>query len=152
MSVPTTLACEALIGFKDGHAHLQGSRCADCGEVYFPAASSCTRCLSVSIQAHDIGGSGVLWSWTVQEFLPKRPYNSGETAETFKPYGVGYVQMECGLKVESRLTEADPAQLKIGMPMDLVLIPYRIEANGNAIHTFAFQPTANNQQNGDSHV
>lgn len=151
MSAPPTLACDALIGFQEGHPHLQGSQCADCGEVYFPEATNCTRCLSTRIQPYDIGSAGVLWSWTVQEFLPKLPYNSGETAATFKPYGVGYVQMACGLKVESRLTEADPARLAIGIPMNLVLIPYRIEADGKTIHTFAFQPSANHQ-NGDSHA
>jgi uncharacterized protein len=151
MSVPPTLACEALIGFQDGHAHLQGSQCADCGEVYFPAATNCTRCLSTNMQAYDIGAAGVLWSWTIQEFLPKPPYNSGETAATFKPYGVGYVQMACGLKVESRLTEADPARLAIGMPMNLVLIPYRVETEDKAVHTFAFQPAAH-QQNGGIHA
>lgn len=151
MSVPPNLACEGLIGFHEGHAHLQGSKCVDCGEVYFPATSNCTRCLSTHQQTYNLGTCGVLWSWTIQEFLPKQPYNSGETADTFKPYGVGYVQMECGIKVEARLTEADPARLMIGIPMDLVFIPYRIEADGKVVHTFAFQPAANHI-NGVSHA
>jgi len=98
------------------------------------------------MRAFDLGRSGVLWSWTIQSFLPKPPYDSGETAENFQPYGVGYVQMACGLKVESRLTEADPAALEIGMPMELVLIPYRTGADRAPVHTFAFQPQ------GGSHV
>ncbi len=141
MSDSLSLVCEELIGFTQGQAHLQGSQCADCGETYFPAVHSCTRCLSTNIQAYNLGNAGVLWSWTIQEFLPKPPYNSGETPANFKPYGVGYVQMPCGLKLESRLTESHPDQLSIGIPMNLVLIPYRVDADGKVVHTFAFAPT-----------
>ncbi|GJI90466.1 Zn-ribbon domain-containing OB-fold protein [Duganella hordei] len=146
MSTPPLLVSDALIGFQDGQPHLLGSQCADCGETYFPAADSCTRCRCARMQACDLGRTGVLWSWTVQDFLPKAPYNSGETAETFRPYGVGYVQMACGIKVEARLTEADPERLAIGMPMALVLLPYRVNAQGESIHTFAFQSAPDNHQ------
>ena len=110
MSSPV-LACPGLLQMEGDRPHLIGSRCADCGEIYFPSAASCTRCRSTQLEPHDLGSSGVLWSWTIQGFLPKPPYNSGETADTFQPYGVGYVEMACGIKVESRLTVADPAAL-----------------------------------------
>ncbi|HEU0199890.1 MAG TPA: OB-fold domain-containing protein [Burkholderiaceae bacterium] len=87
-----------------------------------------------------MGSTGVLWSWTIQGFLPKPPYNSGETPDTFKPYGVGYVEMACGLKVESRLTVADPTALRIGMPMAVTLVPYRVAEAGEQVATFAFEP------------
>lgn len=134
------LACPELIRFEGDHPHLLGSECADCGEVYFPAASSCTRCLSPHMKDRDLGRRGTLWSWTIQGFLPKAPYNSGETPDTFKPYGVGYVQMECGIKIETRLTVAEPEALNIGMPMRLTLIPYRVSAEGEHTFTFAFEP------------
>jgi uncharacterized OB-fold protein len=146
MSASPLLACDALIGLNNGRPHLLGSQCADCGEVYFPATDNCTRCLCTRMQACDLGRTGVLWSWTVQTFLPKAPYDSGETEATFRPYGVGYVQMACGIKVEARLTEADPDRLAIGMPMRLVLFPYRVDAHGESIHTFAFQSAVDDHQ------
>jgi uncharacterized OB-fold protein len=139
------LACPELIDFDDGQPQLLGSACADCGEVYFPATASCTRCLSHRLKPHPLGRSGTLWSWTIQGFLPKAPYDGGETPETFQPYGVGYVEMSCGIKIESRLTVADPAVLAIGMPLELALVPYRSNADGSSVFTFAFQPAANNQ-------
>ena len=33
------------------------------------------------------------------------------TTEDFEPYGVGYVELPGEVRVEARLTEADPAQL-----------------------------------------
>ena len=48
------------------------------------------------------------------------PY-AGDPDE-FEPYGVGYVELAGEVRVEGRLTEADPERLRIGMPMELVLI------------------------------
>lgn len=138
------LASPDLIRFEGDTPHLVGSRCDECGEVYFPATDSCTRCTATRMSPHDLGHRGTLWSWTIQGFLPKAPYNSGETPETFRPYGVGYVEMESGIKVESRLTVADEALLQIGMPLELTLIPYRTTGEGDEseVFTFAFRPSA----------
>jgi uncharacterized OB-fold protein len=54
------------------------------------------------------------------------------------PYGVGYVQLADELKVETRLTETEG--LRIGMDMELVLVPFRTDADGNEVVTFAFRP------------
>ena len=135
------LARPDLIRFEGDTPHLVGSRCDECGEVYFPATDSCTRCTATRMRLHDLGHRGTLWSWTIQGFLPKAPYNGGETAATFQPYGVGYVELDSGIKVESRLTVADEAQLQIGMPLELTLIPYRRTDDGE-VHTFAFRPAA----------
>ena len=87
----------------------------------------------------ELGNRGLLWTWTVQSFMPKPPYSSDETPETFEPYGVGYVQMPCGLKVEARLKENTPAQLCIGMPMQLVIEKLRTDEEGAAVMMFAFR-------------
>jgi hypothetical protein len=41
------------------------------------------------------------------------------------------------VRVEARLTEANPERLRIGMPMELVLVP---APGGNGAVTFAFRP------------
>jgi uncharacterized OB-fold protein len=35
---------------------------------------------------------GTLWTWTIQCFRPKSPPYAGD-AESFEPYGVGYVEL-----------------------------------------------------------
>lgn len=140
LAVRPRLACPHLLYLGSIGPSLLGSRCVSCGEVYFAAGSGCTRCSGTLLEPVDLGGAGRLWSWTVQGFLPKSPYDSGETEQDFRPYGVGYVEMPSGIKVESRLTVADPGLLAIGMTMLLTLVPYRITRDGEQVFTFAFEP------------
>jgi uncharacterized OB-fold protein len=56
------------------------------------------------------------------------------------PYGVGYVELPGEVKVETRLTEADPDRLQQGMEMELVVVPFRTDDKGDEIVTFAFRP------------
>ena len=88
----------------------------------------------------ELGSDGVLWSWTYQSFMPKVPYRSDETEETFRPYGVGYIEMPCGLKIESRLIGVTPDSLSIGIPMYLTLEKMREDDDGKSVVTFAFEP------------
>ena len=56
------------------------------------------------------------------------------------PFGVGYVELPGEVKVETRLTESDPDVLAPGMEMELVLVPFRTDDDGNEVVTFAFRP------------
>ena len=114
---------------------LIGGRCPDCAAVTFPKTGYCARCGSIAVEEHLLPRRGTLWTFTTQEFLPKEPYAGGETAETFQPYGVGVVQLGDEVRVEGRLTTADVSQLRIGMEVELVVIPF----NGDVV-TFAFAP------------
>ena len=74
---------------------------------------------------------------------PKSPPYAVEPGEDFEPYAVGYVELPGEVRVEARLTEADPARLRIGMPMELTLIP----APGDAgTTTFAFRPVEDDEE------
>jgi uncharacterized OB-fold protein len=44
------------------------------------------------------------------------------------------------VRVEGRLTENDPAKLSFGMEVELTMIPFATDAEGNEVVTFAFQP------------
>jgi uncharacterized OB-fold protein len=81
---------------------------------------------------------GRLWAWTTQEFPPPSPPYAGPTGDAFVPYGVGYVELGDEVRVETRLTQTNG--LRIGMEMELVLVPFRIDDDGNEVMTFAFRP------------
>ncbi len=115
---------------------LVGSECRRCGVVAFPRQGSCAACTSSDVRERGLARRGTLWTWTIQCFQPKSPPYAA-TAEDFEPFGVGYVELPDELRVEARLTEADPARLRIGMPMELVLVP--APGGGDAL-TYAFRP------------
>lgn len=89
--------------------------------------------------------TGTLWTYTVQRFRPKAPYNDGlaEQAE-FKPYAVGYVHLDGHVIVETRIVTEDLSVLKLGLPMKVVLEKLRTEADGEEILTYAFSPLREN--------
>ena len=125
--------------------HLVGGSCPDCGTTTFPRQAACPRCTRTGMREVALATRGTLWSWTIQGFEPKPPY-AGEGP--FAPYGVGYVELAAqadgaaAVLVESRLTVADPEQLHIGDELELVIVPFRRDAEGNELVTFAFRPAS----------
>ncbi len=134
---PVRPIAEGLFEETAAGPRLIGSRCRACGVVTFPQQASCARCTSTDVERHLLAPRGELWSWTTQCFRPKTPPYSGP--EEFETYGVGYVELPGECRVESILTESDPESLRIGMPMELTLIPARA-ADGSEAQTFAFAP------------
>lgn len=119
---------------------LIGGRCPDCTAVTFPLKPSCARCGSTGVERHLLPRRGTLWTWTTQDFLPKEPYASGETVQTFRPYGVGLVQLGDEVRVEARLTESDPSRLGFGIEVELAIVPFRVDDDGTEVVTYAFRP------------
>ncbi len=131
---------EGLFTFPSDEPQLIGSRCAACGIVTFPAQHSCPRCASTEMAEQLLARRGRLWAWTTQDFPPPSPPYSGPTGKDFVPFGVGYVELPGEVKVETRLTESNPDALTIGMDMELVLVPFRTDDDGDEVVTFAFRP------------
>lgn len=142
--MPTQVPVEpGVFTWPSDDPRLIGSRCTECGTHTFPAQDGCPRCTGTSMERVELEKRGTLWTWTVQGFPPKSPPYAGDAdPETFEPYGVGYVELPGQVKVEARLTEADPARLTIGMEMELVLVPLTTDGEGHRVMTFAFRPVA----------
>lgn len=120
---------------------LIGSRCGNCAAVTFPAQDSCPRCGKLEMEQRLLPREGTLWTWTTQEFLPKEPYASGETPETFKPFAVGLVQLGDDVRVEGRLTVSKPDEIRFGMGLELVIYPFRTDEDGTQVMSYAFAPS-----------
>jgi uncharacterized OB-fold protein len=131
---------EGVFTWPSDEPQLIGARCGACGIVTFPRQDSCPRCAATTMEEHLLARRGRLWAWTTQEFPPPSPPYTGPTGKDFVPFGVGYVELGGEVKVESRLTESDPARLEAGMEMELVIVPYRTDDDGNDVVTFAFRP------------
>ena len=131
---------DGLFTWPSDEPQLIASRCIACGMVMFPAQDSCARCASTEIEEHLLPRQGRLWAWTTQDFQPPSPPYSGPTGDAFVPFAIGYVELPGEVKIEARLTERDPGRLTQGMEMELVIVPFRTDEDGNDVVTFAFQP------------
>lgn len=129
---------QGIFTWPSDEPRLIGSRCAACGIVTFPTQDACPRCASPEMAEHLLARRGRLWAWTTQEFPPPSPPYAGPTGDAFVPYGVGYVELGDEVRVETRLTQTDG--LRIGMDMELVLVPFRTDEEGTEVVTFAFRP------------
>jgi uncharacterized OB-fold protein len=129
-----------LFTWPSNDPRLLGSKCQNCGVVVFPAQNSCPACSSTDTKNIELERQGKLWTYTIQGFLPNRPpYEGPETPETFKPFGVGYVELPDQTRVETRIKTNDVSKLKIGMDMELVVEKF-IERNGKDVVAYFFQP------------
>ena len=139
-----TPLAENLFTWPDDEPHLLGGQCLGCGVINFPVQSACPGCSSSDIKQIELKNRGTLWTWTTQEYPPKSPPFKGVDAENpFQPFAVGYIELAEQVRVESRLTICDPEKLKIGMEMELVIVPFVKDKEGNEMMMFAFQPINN---------
>lgn len=141
-SVPVA---EGVFTWPSAEPQLIGSRCAECGIVTFPTQDSCPRCASTAMEERLLARRGRLWAWTTQGFPPPSPPYSGPRGKDFVPFGVGYIELPGEVKVEARLTESDPDVLRHGMEMELVVVPFRTDDDGNEVVTFAFRPVGSTE-------
>jgi uncharacterized OB-fold protein len=54
------------------------------------------------------------------------------------PYGFGVVELPEGLRVLTRLTEGDPANMRFGQEVRLKLVPLHTDDEGRHVLTWAF--------------
>jgi uncharacterized OB-fold protein len=127
---------------------LIGGRCGACGALHFPRRAGCPRCGTSGPAEHLLGARGTLWTWTSQGFAPKEPFNGtvGEGGLDV-PWYVGLVEIPGELRVESLLVGVTEADLEIGMPLRLVLVPWRTDDEGRQVVTFAFTSDPDGQRN-----
>jgi uncharacterized OB-fold protein len=108
--------------FRDGVPCLVAGRCGGCGQLAFPLRARCPAC-GGALECTLLPPRGTLWTWTTQGFEPPSPpYLPDDGDGGFEPFAVGYVEFAGFLRVEGRLTEADPDRLQIGLPMEVVAL------------------------------
>ena len=112
---------------------LVGGRCPDCGRHHFPRGETCPYCAAGGARSVELSPTGRLWAWTSVNAPP--PGYRGET-----PFGFGVVELPEGIRILTRLTEADPGRLAAGQPMRLVIVPLHVDDEGNDVVTYAFGP------------
>lgn len=133
---------EGLFTWPADSPQLIASRCLDCRELCFPQQSSCPACTGRRTEPVTLSRRGTLWTWTIQHFPPPLPFAGDTNRDAFQPFGVGYVELPEGIRIEGRLTECDPARLRIGQAMELDLEPFRFAAQGVEKLIYVWRPVA----------
>jgi uncharacterized OB-fold protein len=113
---------------------LRGEVCECCGEHLFPPRDVCPACHQPANESFAFSGEGTVYSYsTVYE--PPRGY------ERFAPYTVALVRLKEGPLVTAQLTDVDPDDVRIGLPVEMVTRVLREEGKeGMIIYGYKFRP------------
>jgi len=107
-------------------------RCQECGFLAHPSPDRCPRCAARALVAARMSGGGTVYSFTIV----RRAFHPGFAAEI--PYVVALVELpeQAGLKILSRVVNAAPEAVRIGLPVEPVIVPE------GAYGLVLFQPVA----------
>ncbi len=92
---------------------ITGTRCKDCGAIFFPPRADCCKCLSSNMEWFDVSGTGKLVTYSKLEYAP---VGFGDDL----PYSIALLDYGT-YKVFGRLAKDLPeAEVKIGMELKTV--------------------------------
>jgi uncharacterized OB-fold protein len=134
---------EGLFTWPSDEPRLIGARCADCGVTTFPRQALCPRCTGDRMEESLLDRRGTLWTFTTQAFPPKSPpYIEPVDAADFEPYALGYLELAGQARVQGRIVGVPFAELRIGMALEVVVVPFAAREDGTPVLTYAFAPPA----------
>lgn len=113
---------------------LIAGQCLQCGETVFPTPMLCPNCQNENIAEVQLSRKGKIYSCTVVMQQP-RPYYKGPV-----PYGLGFVELPEGVRIETLFTDCDPDSLHIGMEVELVIEKLYEDDQGQELITYKFRP------------
>lgn len=94
------------------------------------------RCDLKAVEEVALGRRGRLYSYTLQAYQPPALF----AMEPWTPYLIGLVELPEGLRVMAMLTGCQAEDLRIDMPLELVVEPLCRDASGGDILTYKFRP------------
>jgi uncharacterized OB-fold protein len=132
---PTALSRPHWEGCREGVLRFQ--RCRDCGEAVFIPQPVCPGCFGDGLVWVESSGRGTLYSYTVVH----RPPSPGFAT----PYVVVIAELEEGWHMLSNRIDCDPAEVAIGMPIEVVF-----EAKSDTITLPYFRPAPGGTSPGET--
>ena len=92
---------------------LVGEVCPDCNKKIFPPRDVCPYCAEAAGPAFQFSGKGEVYSYTTV-------HNAPEGYEGNLPYVVALIKLTEGPLITAQLTDLDPTEVKIGLPVEMV--------------------------------
>jgi uncharacterized protein len=97
-------------GLKTGKLLIQ--RCGGCGALRHPPRPMCPHCQSLEWDTVEASGRGTVYSFVVSHYpqVPAFDY----------PLAIGLIELEEGTRLVSNVVDIDPAEVHVGMPVEVV--------------------------------
>lgn len=94
--------------------NLVGSKCMNCGRVFFPSRVICPDCRRKGkIESFKFSGKGKIYSFSVVR-------TPTDDFKKLSPYAVAIIELEEGAKLTAQLVDCDVDKLKIGDSVECI--------------------------------
>ncbi|OGO04460.1 MAG: transcriptional regulator [Chloroflexi bacterium RBG_13_56_8] len=118
---------------------LRGEVCPHCEAKLFPPRDICPHCGGPASTTYDFSGKGEVYSFSSMYSVP-------EKFQRYAPYVVALIKLEEGPLVTAQLTDVDPEEVHIGMPVEMVTRRVYDEGEEGIIHyNYKFRPLLETQ-------
>jgi uncharacterized protein len=112
--------------------NLGGSKCTNCGTVYFPPRAVCPACTHhrqsiEKMMPFQLSGDGEVFSYTVV-------HDAAEGFEMQVPYVVALVKTVEGPILTGQIVDVDPTEVAIGLKVHATFRKLREEGKAGVIH------------------
>jgi len=92
--------------------NLIGSKCQQCGRVYYPPRILCKKCRSAGeLEEIELSGDGQVYSYTVIRNAPDHLKRS-------EPYIAAIIKLKEGPMISSQIVHAEPEEVSIGSEVE----------------------------------
>lgn len=112
---------------------LLGSRCTECGTVYFPPAGGFCRnpgCAGEEFETTALSRRGTIWSYTDAQYQPPPPYVA--RTDPYEPFALAAVELPEGLVVLGQVADGyGVADLRVGAEAELVVETLHTDETGD---------------------
>lgn len=117
---------------------LLGTRCDTCHRVTFPPATVCPEpgCGGTGMHPTPLTRRGTLASFTVVRYPPPPPF---VPSDPFLPFAIAEVAFVEGVQVIGPVPTEDGLDLAVGEPMETVVEPYYVDAEGRSVVGWKFR-------------
>ena len=113
---------------------LVGEECPHCSARLFPPRDVCPHCGEPAKSRYAMSGKGTVYSYS-------RVMAAPEGYETYAPYYVALVALDEGPLVTAQLTDLDPDDVYVGLPVEMVTRVMRQDGERGLIeYNYKFRP------------
>lgn len=119
---------------KEQRYSLVGETCDNCGVKLFPPRDVCLECQAPAQELYTFTGLGTVYSYSTV-------YDTPAGFEHNAPYTVALIKLEEGPLVTAQLTDINPGEIVMDMPVEVVTRKLRTDGEeGMIIYGYKFRP------------